>query len=594
MRILLRVLGFLSPYKLRVAAAFLSMIAAAITSLALPRLLGQAIDGVLARGQISALVYFGLAMVVIAAFRGLFGFVENYLREALGHRVGYDIRNALYDHLQHLSFAYHDKQQTGDLMSRATADVENIRNFVAYGLIRAAYMIVLIVAITAILFSMNPKLAFVSMVFVPLIFVRASILGVRLRAVWNRAQEITGELGTVLQESMSGIRVVKAFSRQGYEEAKYMRKASELSGANLTAVRIEASNGPLMNFVFAITFGVVLWFGARELVGGKLTEGELTQFLMYVAMLEQPVRMSGFIIGRFSRAISSGQRIFDVLDTPSPVQEKPLAVDLSDAKGAVTFDKVSFQYDGANQVLHDVSFDVPSGMVVALMGATGSGKSTVVHLLPRFYDVTQGRILVDGVDIREATIESLRNVVGIVQQDVFLFSATLRDNVAYGSVDASPERVQWACKIARLHDFISGLPKGYDTWVGERGITLSGGQKQRVAIARTLLRNPAVLVLDDSTSSVDTETEHLIREAIADLIRGRTTFVIAQRLSTVKAAGMILVLEHGRIVQRGTHDELLKDTKGIYRSIYEMQLRPQEEASLAAAGMAKAGSTSVR
>ena len=594
MRILFRVLGFLGPYKLWVAVAFLSMFAAALTSLALPRLLGQAIDGALARGQVGVLVNFGLAMVAIAAFRGLFGFAENYLREALGHWVGYDIRHALYNHLQHLSFAYHDRQQTGDLMSRATADVENIRNFIAYGLVRAGYMLVLIVAITIILFTMNPKLAFVSMVFVPLIFVRASILGVRLRAVWNHAQEITGELGTVLQESMSGIRVVKAFSRQEYEQNKYSKKAAALSRANLTAVRIEASNGPLMNFVFAITLGLVLWSGAREIVAGKLTEGQLAQFLLYVAMLEQPVRMSGFIIGRFSRAISSGQRIFDVLDTRSPVQEKAEAVNLSGAKGEVSFDRVSFHYDDGRPVLQDVSFQVAPGKVVALMGATGSGKSTVVHLLPRFYDTSGGSIFVDGVDIRGATLESLRDVVGIVQQDVFLFSATIRDNIAYGAVDATAEGVQWACKIARLHDFISGLPKGYETWVGERGITLSGGQKQRVAIARTLLRNPAVLVLDDSTSSVDTETEHLIQEAIADLIKGRTTFVIAQRLSTVKAADMILVLEHGRIVQRGTHDELLQDSKGIYRGIYEMQLRPQEKASLGAIHANRAGNISGR
>jgi ATP-binding cassette subfamily B protein len=504
--------------------------------------------------------------------------LENYLREYLGHRVGYDIRNALYNHWQGLSFAYHDRQMTGDLMARATADVENIRNFIAFGLIRAGYMIVIIVAIAFLLFSMNTKLALLCLAFIPFITIRASILGVRLRAIWTRANEITGELGNVLQESMTGIRVVKAFSRQKYETEKFSAKADALAKENLMAVQVEASNGPLMNLVFAAMLAVVLWFGAREIIAGRLTEGELTQFLFFVAMLEQPVRMSGFIIGRFARAVSSGHRIFEVLDARSPVQEKPAAKTLKDVRGEVSFEGVAFWYADGQPVLQDISFRAPAHKVVALLGATGSGKSTVVHLLPRFYDVSGGRILIDGQDIRDVTLRSLRRTVGIVQQDVFLFSATIRDNVAYGTVEATQEQVEWACKIARLHDFITSLPQGYDTWVGERGITLSGGQKQRLAIARTLLLDPAVLVLDDSTSSVDTETEHLIREAIAELIKGRTTFVIAQRLSTVKAADMILVLERGRIVQRGTHEDLLKEDKGLYRSIYELQLRPQEEA----------------
>ena len=579
MRILARVLGFLKPYRRLVLAAYLSMFATAVFSLAIPKLLGEAIDGVLQGGRLGPVMLFAAGMVVFAVLRGVFAFTENYLRELLGHRVAYDIRNAIYDHLQRLSFAYHDRQQTGELMSRATADVESIRNFIAFGLIRAGYMIVLLIAITVMLVMIDVKLTLLSMLLVPVLMLRATILGIRLREVWNRVQQITGELGAVLQESMTGIRVVKAFARQDYENKKYSAKSLELATQSLNSVRIEAANNPLMNFVFALMLAVVLWFGARDVIDGRLTEGQLTQFLLYVSMLEMPVRMSGWVISRFTRAVSSGQLIFEILDTKSPVQEKPDAKPLTGVRGHVVFDDVSFQYGAKTPVLEDVSLEAQPGQMVALLGATGSGKSTIVQLLPRFYDVSKGRILIDGTDVRDVTFDSLRNAVGIVQQDVFLFSATIRDNVAYGSVDATEEQVRAACKVARLDEFIMSLPQGYQTWVGERGITLSGGQKQRAAIARTVLRNPAILVLDDSTSSVDTATERLIQEALAELIQGRTTFVIAQRLSTVKAADTIIVLEHGRIVQRGTHDELLLDTKGIYRSIYEMQLRPQEEAA---------------
>ncbi len=580
MRIILRILGFLKPYKKLTLAAYAALLGSTLLSLALPRLLGESIDKVLAQGQLRPVVLFGVVIIVIALTRGVFSFGENFLREALAQRVAYRIRNAIYDHLQRLSFAYHDKQQTGQLMSRTTVDVENIRMFVSFAMIRSTYLIILVGAIAGLLITINWGLALITLGFVPFVIVRGVFIARKLRGIWMIVQQRTGELGVILQESLTGIRVVKAFARQDYEDRKFSDKAGQLTNENLQTVRVQASNTPLMTFLFAGLMALVLWYGGREIIRGALTPGEMAQFLLYMAMLQAPVRMSGFMLNMFSRVISSGQRVFEILDAQSPVQEKPGAIEMQDVRGRLSFESVGFKYEGASPVLHDLSFRAEPGQMIALLGATGSGKSTVVHLIPRFYDVSEGRILLDTTDIRDASLESLRQQVGIVQQDVFLFSATMRDNIAYGAVDASDERVEWASRVARIHDFIVGLPDGYETWVGERGITLSGGQKQRVAIARTLLIDPAVLILDDSTSSVDTATEHLIQQALAELVKGRTTVVIAQRLSTVKRADLILVLKEGRVIQRGTHAELVQQENGLYREIYEMQLRPQEEAQI--------------
>ncbi len=580
MRIILRILGFLKPYKKLTLAAYAALLGSTLLSLALPRLLGESIDKVLAQGQLRPVVLFGVVIIVIALTRGVFSFGENFLREALAQRVAYRIRNAIYDHLQRLSFAYHDKQQTGQLMSRTTVDVENIRMFVSFAMIRSTYLIILVGAIAGLLITINWGLALITLGFVPFVIVRGVFIARKLRGIWMIVQQRTGELGVILQESLTGIRVVKAFARQDYEDRKFSDKAGQLTSENLQTVRVQASNTPLMTFLFAGLMALVLWYGGREIIRGALTPGEMAQFLLYMAMLQAPVRMSGFMLNMFSRVISSGQRVFEILDAQSPVQEKPGAIEMQDVRGRLSFESVGFKYEGASPVLHDLSFRAEPGQMIALLGATGSGKSTVVHLIPRFYDVSEGRILLDTTDIRDASLESLRQQVGIVQQDVFLFSATMRDNIAYGAVDASDERVEWASRVARIHDFIVGLPDGYETWVGERGITLSGGQKQRVAIARTLLIDPAVLILDDSTSSVDTATEHLIQQALAELVKGRTTVVIAQRLSTVKRADLILVLKEGRVIQRGTHAELVQQENGLYREIYEMQLRPQEEAQI--------------
>ncbi|MCH9035762.1 MAG: ABC transporter ATP-binding protein [Chloroflexi bacterium] len=578
MRYLLRLLTFLRPYKKQLAVAYFALIISTLLSLAVPRLLGDSIDKFIEKDTLGLFVLLALVVLAFAVARAIFAYIQTYISEYISQRVAYDLRNALYDHLQHLSYAYHDKQQTGQLMSRATADVEGVRWFISLGLVRSVYLIVLFAGVSAVLIITNWKLGLISLGALPLVSARAILVSRRLRWIWRNIQEMTGQLGALLQENLSGARVVRAFSREDYESAVFASKARDLADENVLASRIQASNAPLMNFIFALITGAILWVGGREVAEGRLTPGELAQFVFYLILLAFPVRIVGFVITLFSRAASSGERIFEILDAESPVQEKPGAVELPRVRGHVVFQGVSFRYDSSVPTLDDINFEISPGQVVALLGATGSGKTTIVHLIPRFYDVSQGSITIDGLNVGDVTLKSLRREVGIVQQEMFLFADSIRNNIAYGAYNATMEEVERAAEAARLTDFIESLPQGYDTWVGERGTTLSGGQKQRIAIARTLLMDPRILILDDSTASVDTETEMLIQQALKELIRGRTTFIIAQRLSTVRNADVILVLENGKIVERGSHQELLS-RGGIYQKIYELQLRPQEAAS---------------
>jgi ATP-binding cassette subfamily B protein len=478
--------------------------------------------------------------------------------------------------MQKLSFAFHDSQKSGDLMSRATADVEGIRMFVQGGAIRGAFMVLLILGVGTILIISSWKLALLSLVFMPLIILRTSTIMLTMRRNWMAEREEMGRLNTLLQENLSGQRVVKAFAAEEHEKEKFTRGASLVAHYGFTAEKLQAITTSLNNFFFLGGTGVILWFGGKEVITGNLTEGQLVSFLLYMGLLSMPIRMFAFIVNSFARALSTGERIFFLLDSESPVQEKTHASIMPKIEGLVKFKDVSFRYNEATKdAISNINLEAPCSHIVAILGAPGSGKSTLVHLLPRFYDVSAGTITIDNIDIRDVTLSSLRKNVGIVQQDIFIFTSTIRANIAYGDVHASDEDIKRVAELAQLHDFIMSLPQGYDTYVGERGSTLSGGQRQRLAIARTLLLNPPVLILDDSTSSVDTETEHLIQKALENVMKGRTTFVIAHRLSSVQKANKVLVLEKGCIVQQGTHTELLNQS-GPYKKIYELQLRPQE------------------
>ena len=588
MLILIRITKIAWIFRVRLILAYLSFLAAIGVSLLIPQLFREAINllvAVDANGvavnvvSTRTLTYIALALLGTSLLRGFLDFARTYCTDSLSQKVSYEIRNRFYDKLQHLSFAYHDKEHTGDLMSKATADVEAIRRFVNMGLVRALEVVVRVIALVAILVFMNWELTLVSLAFVPFIVIRSSMVMGRLRRMWLDVQIRMGEAVTILQENLVGIHVVKAFASEEFEKKKFAKKAQELREEYFRSERLQGTNSAWMTFYFTSGMGLILWYGGWEVIRGDLDPGGLAAFILYVNQLTFPIRMSSFIINSFSRAITSGGRIFEVLDASSPVVDSPSAKVLERAQGRVEFEDVSFAYEGRMPALQNLKITAEPGQITAILGAPGSGKSTIVNLLPRFYDVSEGRITIDRQDIREFTLESLRHNVGIVQQDVFLFSATIHDNIAYGVKDATREEVIHAATVAQLHGHIDSLPVGYDTWVGERGATLSGGQRQRLSIARSILIDPPVLILDDSTSSVDVETERMIHRAMVNVMKNRTTFVIAHRLSTVREADLIVVLKDGQIVEQGNHDALLA-ANGIYRDIYDLQLQPQEELML--------------
>ena len=591
MQLLVRITKIAWKFRARLLLAYLSLLGAVGVSLLIPQLFGEAIDLLVAidgdgivRESTSnrTLTYFALGILGASLLRGFLDFARTYCTDSLSQKVSYDIRNSFYDKLQHLSFAYHDTVHTGDLMSKATADVEAIRRFVNMGLVRALEVVVRVIALLLILSFMNWELTLISLAFVPFIVIRSSMVMGRLREMWALVQMRMGEAVTILQENLVGIHVVKAFASEEYEKKKFARKAHELREEYYKSERLQGTNSAWMTLFFTSGMGLILWYGGWEVIRGDLTVGGLTKFILYLRQLPFPIRMSSFILNSFSRAITSGGRIFEVLDAESPVMQKSDAAVLERAEGRVEFEDVSFSYSERIPALQHLNISAKPDQSTAILGAPGSGKSTIVNLLPRFYDVTEGCITIDGKDIRDFTLESLRHNVGIVQQDVFLFSANIHDNIAYGVKGATREDVIRAAKVAQLHDHIDSLPDGYDTWVGERGATLSGGQRQRLSIARSILTDPPVLILDDSTSSVDVQTERMIHQAMVNVMKNRTTFVIAHRLSTVREADLIVVLKDGQIAEQGTHDALLA-ANGIYQNIYELQLQPQEELLLDAA-----------
>ena len=590
MDILIRINKIAWQFRTRLVLAYLTFAIAVGFSLFIPYLFGQAIDTLVGFDQDSntfvgkdplnsTLLWLGLGLLGASLCRGFFDFARTYTTDSLSQKVTYVLRNQFYDKLQHMSFAYHDREHTGDLMSKATADVEAIRRYVNIGMVRSIEAGLRAVALLAILVFINWELTLISLAFIPFIVTRSVLIMGRLRVMWTRVQITMGETVTVLQENLVGMHVVKAFASEEHEKRKYDLKAQQLRGEYFMSERTQGTNSAWMSFYFTIALGLILWYGGWEVLRGDLSPGELGMFMLFLNQLTFPVRMAGFIINSFSRAISSGRRLFDVLDASSPVSEKEDAIEIGRAEGRVRFENVSFSYDPGIPALDDVNISAERNQVIAILGAPGSGKSTIVNLLPRFYEVDRGRITIDGADIRDMTLQSLRRNVGIVQQDVFLFSATIRDNIAYGATNATMDDVVRAAQVAQLHDHIASLPDGYDTWVGERGTTLSGGQRQRLSIARSVLIDPPVLILDDSTSSVDVETERLIHAAMVAVMKGRTTFVIAHRLSTVQNADHIIVLDRGRIVEQGSHEQL-DAVGGIYHEILELQLRPQEETML--------------
>jgi len=511
-------------------------------------------------------------IVLFAIARGLFAFGQNFMSQALSENIAFDLRNDIFTKIQRLSFSYHDRNRTGQLMIRATDDVERLRVFIGQGLLMALQALILLAGTLIILLATNVRLTLVVLPVLPIALIIFMIFGSVAQPLFIEVQKRLGRVNTTLQENLAGLKVVKAFTSEPREQARFDESIESLRQQRTKVSRIFSFLFPFIFLIANLGQAAVLYFGGRQILDGTLTLGEWQKFSLYLVYVFLPMGQLGFIISLMAQAGASADRIFEILDAKNEVENKPDAVALDEVTGQVEFDHVTFRYfAGSEPVLSAISFAAEPGQTIALLGGTGSGKSSIINLIPRFYDVSAGRVLIDGHDVRDVTLESLRQNIGIVLQETVLFSGTIRENIAFGRPDASDDDIIAAARAAAAHDFITDFPQGYDTPVGERGATLSGGQKQRVAIARALLLDPHILILDDSTSSVDLNTEYEIQKALDKLMEGRTSFVIAQRISTVLNADLILVLDKGQIVARGTHEELMENSP-IYAEIYHSQL----------------------
>jgi ATP-binding cassette subfamily B multidrug efflux pump len=525
------------------------------------------------RALVTALV----AIAVFALLRGVFAFLQAYWAEKNSQSVAYDMRNDLYAKIQNLSFSYHDKNQTGQLMIRATDDVEKVRLFIGQGLLQLVGAVILLSGTVIILFSTNASLAWTAMPILPIAMVLFVIFSSLARPMFRNVQIKISTLNTILQENLAGIKVIKAFTREREQQKKFHFAADDTMNQAISLARLFTFMFPMIFMIANLGQAAILYVGGQQIIAGALSLGEWQEFSMYLMYLFFPVAMLGMIITQFGQASASADRIFEILDAKNDIVDKPDAIELPDVTGEIKFENVTFRYFGGGEpVLKNVTFEAAPGERIALLGATGSGKSTIINLLPRFYDPSEGRITIDDHDLRDVKIESLRSQIGIVLQETTLFSGSIRENIAFGKPEATQKEIEAAAKAAQAHDFITSFPDGYDTHVGERGQTLSGGQKQRVAIARALLLNPRILILDDSTSSVDLATESLIQVALDRLMEGRTSFVIAQRISTVMTADKILVLDKGEVIAIGKHADLMENNP-IYAEIYNSQILSYEE-----------------
>jgi ABC-type multidrug transport system fused ATPase/permease subunit len=569
-----RLLGFLSPYRRAVILSFVLAAAAMVASVAIPWLVGRAIDRVRAHDTAGLRSY-----AIAVAVAGLVSLVLTVARRLIAGRVSlgveYDLRNGVYAHLQALELGFFDRQQTGQLMSRATVDLQGVRFFLGYGLVFMAQSALTIVLVAIAMVFKDPALAALSLIPVPFVVLIAQRYGRRARPAAQEVQQRIAELTAEAEENISGVRVVKAFAREDRQLERFGHRTGRVFEQAMVSTRLQAFYNPLIGFLPQLGLAVVLVIGGRRVVHGSLSIGDFTAFYAYLLRLLSPMRTLGMSLGMAQRATAAGARLFEILDRTPRIVAPVDAPALPNGSGSVRFEHVTLQYEGASvPALHDVSLEVPAGRTVALVGATGSGKTTLVQLLPRLYDPVQGAVYVDGVDVRSVNPASLRAAIAIVDDSPFLFSASVRENIAYARPEASAEEVELAARRAQAHEFIERLPEGYDTRIGERGLTLSGGQRQRVAIARAFLADPRILILDDATSSVDASTEQQIKTALREVMQGRTTFVIAHRLSTIALADEIVVLEDGELIAHGAHDELL-EVSDLYREIVEKGLPDQ-------------------
>ncbi len=581
---LIRIFGYLKPYWARLILVYLCLGIGMTLQLAIPLILGRAIDNGVIDRDLDYLTRAVILIVVLAVFQAVFMFFRTYGTHVLAERVGNDLRNEMYAKFQELPFQFYDRAQTGQLMSKATDDINNIRGMLQFSMRAVVQTIGMATVIAVILFRENWLLALIALSTTPFLAWWGVRFSISIRPMFLKVQQQFGVMTTVLQENVAGGRVVRAYAQESQESDRFETELESLFDHNIRAANRWALSYPMTLALNALSVAGVVWVGGWMVLTGRVSIGTLVAFERYTSMLQEPIRWLGMIVNHIAKAIASAERIFEILDTRARIANRPGAVAITDVSGKLTFDHVDFRYSSARaETLHDITFEANPGEMIALVGPTGSGKSSVVSLIPRFYDPTEGRVLIDGRDIREFTLESLRRQVGIVMQETFLFSMSVRENISYGRPDASLDEIVAASKAAKAHDFIMRMPEGYDTVIGERGVSLSGGQKQRLAIARGLLIAPRILILDASTANVDSDTEHEIQTALRTLMANRTTIVIAQRLTSVRDADQILVFEEGAITQRGTHRDLIEQP-GFYRELYDLQMRDQEEAQAAMAG----------
>ncbi|MDF5712031.1 MAG: ABC transporter ATP-binding protein [Nostoc sp. S4] len=573
-----RVLGSLSTYRWTSLGALVSLLLLTIANAMTPQLFRWGIDEGITKKNLEIVLINAAWMVVAAIARGLFNFGQSYLAEAASQGVAYDLRNKIFSKIQNLSFSYHDRAQTSQLLTRVTSDIEQIRTFVATSLIQVVGGVVTLMSIAVILLAMNWRLALITLIIVPITGWLMAQFVTRNNKLFRQVQEQLSDLNAVLQENLIGIRVVKAFVRESTEKSRYTTLNDALVKANMKTISGIRDIFPFIFLLSNLVTLAVFGYGGVEVVGGRFSIGELVAFNSYLALILQPIVLIGFAAPAIAQSAASAERVYEVVDAEIEIRDRPDAIPFDTCGGRITFENVSFRYPGAaTEALKEVSFETKPNELIAVLGMTGSGKSTIMNLIPRFYDVTQGAIRIDGRDVRDFNLKSLRSRIGIVFQETTLFSGTIRENITYAKPNATLEEVIEVAKTAQIHDFIISLPNGYQTVVGERGVGLSGGQKQRIAIARTLLTNYSILILDDSTSAVDAKTAAQIQAELDGLMRQKacTTFVVAQRISTVKNADRIFLVDKGRLVAQGTHEELMQ-TSPLYGVILESQVKQKE------------------